>query len=311
MLTDFETFLLAVFFGISIVLFATSVVLAILHYYRIIPCVHSNQHDNRPTVNHVLPQQPPAVHFYPPVQPSRRAPAVDDYPHFIGRRDKEDIPGQVEVSLQEGSHESTSGARLLVIQLSSDSSSHHKSAGNTPHPERTHATAADLARYLIRLGLGNSSPRDSPAPKRPSIDSARGKRIPNISTGPNDIFIDSTSELNVVWDNLNLPYTTFFPHRENPYRASEVNWEPPEQHRTETPDPDYPTIHWDEPVQITELPPTPPRAARDSSPEFESRRALMRQAALNIPRRREPPGGLVDEQGLNQNNRDRRRAEAE
>ncbi len=67
-MTDLETFLLAVFFGVSVILFTTSVVLAILHYYGIIPHVHNNQHDNRPMINHVLPQQPPAVHFYPPVQ---------------------------------------------------------------------------------------------------------------------------------------------------------------------------------------------------------------------------------------------------
>ncbi len=310
MLTDFETFLLAVFFGVSVVLFATSVVLAILHYYGVIPCVRNNQHDNRPAINHVLPQQPPPVHFYPPVQLNQRVSMVDDYPCFVGRRDEEDIPRQVEVSVQEGSHGSTSGTRLPII--SSDSSSHHESASHTPHPERTHATAADLARYLVRLRLGNSSPQGSPAPERSSIDRTRGKRIPNISTGPNDIFIDSTSELDVVWDNLNLPYTAFFPHWGNPYRASEANWEPSEQYRTETPDPNYPTIHWDEPVQVTELPPTPPRATRDSLPKFESRRSPTRQATLAVPRRkREPPGGLVDEQGLNQDDRDRRRVEAE
>ncbi len=33
-----------------------------------------------------------------------------------------------------------------------------------------------------------------------------------------------------------------------------------------TPDPNYPTIHWDQPVQITEQPPTP---TEESSPEFE------------------------------------------
>ncbi len=68
MLSTLETFLLAAFFSVSVILFATLVVLAILHYYRIIPCIHDNQHDNRPTVNHVLLQQPPAAHFYPPVQ---------------------------------------------------------------------------------------------------------------------------------------------------------------------------------------------------------------------------------------------------
>ncbi len=229
MLTDFETFLLAIFFGISIILFATSVVLAILHYYGIIPRACNNQHDNRPTVNHVLLQQPPAVHLYPPVQSNWRTSTVDDYPRFIGRRDEEDVPRQVEVSLQEGSHGDASGIRLPIIQLSTDGSPSHESAGHTPYPTRT-ATAADLARYLIRLGLGDLSPRGSPTPERPGIGTTRSKRIPDISTDPHAIFIDSTSELDVVWDNLNLPYTTFFPHQGNPYRTSEANWEPPEQY---------------------------------------------------------------------------------
>ncbi len=90
MLTTLETFLLAAFFGVSIVLFTTLVVLAILHYYGIIPHVHNNQHDNRPAVNYVLPQQPPAVHLYPPIQPSQRASTANDYPRFIsGRNDDE------------------------------------------------------------------------------------------------------------------------------------------------------------------------------------------------------------------------------
>ncbi len=148
MLSELETFLLATFFGISIVLFATSVVLAILHYYGIIPRIRDNQHDNRPIVNHVLPQWPPAVHFYPPIQPSRRSSTVDEYPRFVGGRDEEDIPRQMEVGVQEGSHGDTAGARVPVIELSLDSSTSHESAGHAPHPART-ATATDLARYLI------------------------------------------------------------------------------------------------------------------------------------------------------------------
>ncbi len=158
MLSTLETFLLAAFFGVSIILFTTSVVLAILHYYRIIPHVHNNQHNNRPTVNHVLPQQPPAVHLYPPIQPSGRASTVNDYPRFIHGRNEENIPRQVEVSVQERSHGDTSGARLPFIQLSPDSSSHHESTGHTPYPARTSPTAADLAKYLVRLRLGNLSP---------------------------------------------------------------------------------------------------------------------------------------------------------
>ncbi len=70
MLTMLETFLLAAFFSISIVLFAIAIVLAILHYYGIIPRIHDNQHDNRPTIDYVIPQQPPLIHFCSPILPS-------------------------------------------------------------------------------------------------------------------------------------------------------------------------------------------------------------------------------------------------
>ncbi len=135
---------------------------------------------------------------------------IDEYPRFVNGRNKEDVSRQMEVSVQEGSHGDTAGARLPVIQLSTDGSTSHESAGHTPHPAQT-ATAAELARYLVRLGLRNSSPRGSPAPEQPSVDSARGKGLPDASTGPTDIFISSTSKLDLVWDNLNLPYTAFFP----------------------------------------------------------------------------------------------------
>ncbi len=206
MLSTLETFLLAAFFGVSVTLFATSVVLAILHYYRIISRNCNNQHDNRPTINHVLLQRPPTAHFYPPICLSRQASTVDEYPCFICGGNEKDIPRQMEVGVQEGSHGDTSRARLPFIQLSPDSSSCHESAGHTPHPAaRNAATASDLARYLVRLGLGNASPRGSPTSEQHSLDNARSKRIPDATIGPTDILIDSTSELDVVWDNLNLP----------------------------------------------------------------------------------------------------------
>ncbi|PBK91247.1 hypothetical protein ARMGADRAFT_1082046 [Armillaria gallica] len=70
------------------------------------------------------------------------------------------------------------------------------------------------------------------------------------SNSPGDSPTGSTFRLNVLWDNVSLPYTAFFPRRGNPYQVR-------------TPDPDYPVIHWDEPVQITEQPPTPPVPTRE------------------------------------------------
>ncbi len=104
-----ETVLLAAFFGVSIALFATSVVLAILHYYRVIPCAtHINQYNNRPTINHVLPQQPPPIHVHTPVP--QRASTLNEHPCFVHRRNEEDIPGEMEVGIQEGSNGDITGA---------------------------------------------------------------------------------------------------------------------------------------------------------------------------------------------------------
>ncbi len=132
-------------------------------------------------------------------------------------------------------------------------SSPHGSAGHTPHPARPAATAdaADLARYLIQLSLAETGAGGSPGTKQPASD-----RPVNIRAS--DSPADSTFKLDVLWDNVNLPYTAFFPGRPNPYRA----WSPPA---------DAPIIHWDQPVQITEQPPTPPSPTEESSPEFEPR----------------------------------------
>ncbi len=134
MLSTLETFLLAAFFGISIVLFTTAVVLAILHYYRIIPHIHNNQHDHQPTIDHVIPQRPPSIHLRSPILPSRRAPTLDEHPRFLNRGNEEDVPREVEVSIQEGSNGSVTRARPYFVQISTNNFSIHSSAGHTLHP---------------------------------------------------------------------------------------------------------------------------------------------------------------------------------
>ncbi len=106
-----------------------------------------------------------------------------------------------------------------------------------PHPERTPPSAAELARYLLRLGLGTAGPNHSPATEQPSGSRPRNGPVFPTTGGPHDIFVSSTSELDLVWDNLNLPYTAFIIPRENPYRRGTT---------------EYPSvIHWEEPVRIT------------------------------------------------------------
>ncbi len=208
MLMTLETVLLATYLGVSVALFTTSIVLAILHYYRVIHRTHINQYNNCPIINHVLLQQPPLVHLHTctPI-PSRRASTLDEHPRLIHRRNKEDLSGEMEIGVQEGSNGGSAGARLPFIQLSTDDSSHHaNAASHTPYHTQPApaADAADLARYLIRLGLGNTGPRGSPVSERPSLDHPRSTRVP-------DSPADSTFELSILWDDLNLPYTAFFP----------------------------------------------------------------------------------------------------
>ncbi len=201
----------------------------------------------------------------------------------------------MEVGVQEGSDGDVARARLPYIQLSPDTS-HHLSAGATPHPERDPPSAADLARYLVRLRLGGAGPSNSAATEQPAISRPRNDPILPTTNGPYDIFVSSTSELDLVWDNLNLPYTAFFPPRENPYRWGTA---------------EYPSlIHWDEPVRITTRSPTPPEQNDESTPEFPPQEDRGR---LNIPRRRREPLRSVVEvtEELTQYTRDRRQAEQE
>ncbi len=139
----------------------------------------------------------------------------------------------MEIGVQEGSDGSVTGARLPYVQLS-PTISHHSSTGATPHPERTPPSTAELARYLVRLSLGTAGLSNSPTNERPTSSHPRDDPVLPTTSGPYDIFVSSTSELNLVWDNLNLPYRAFFPPRENPYRWGTT---------------EYPSvIHWDEPV---------------------------------------------------------------
>ncbi len=207
MTTTLDIILSAIYLAVGTALFAAAVVLAVRFLYRNTPHIRQNNHwFLPPPVNYVLPQQPPPAHFYPPLP--RRAPAVDEYPGIIHGRDEEDIPGQVEVGVQEGSNGSVTGTRPPYIQLSPETS-RHSSAGTTPHPERAPPSTTELARYLVRLRLGTAGPSHSPAAEQPSSSRPRNDPVFPAANGPHEFFVSSTSELDLVWDNLNLPYTAF------------------------------------------------------------------------------------------------------
>lgn len=229
MTTTLEAVLSAVYLGVGTALFAAALVLVVLQHRGLYPCPPRNQ-QNYPLlpIHHVLPQQPPPVPFYPPVPiPNGGAAPIHNYPRFVHGADEENVLGEVEDGVQEGSNGSP--ARTGHLAGHRPLANADTSAGHTPHPARPAPTAdaADLARYLVRLGLGTDGQQGTPVSEQPASD------------GPGDSPADSTFRLDVLWDNVNLPYTAFFPRRGNPYRRP-------------TPDPDYPVIHWDEPVQITD-----------------------------------------------------------
>ncbi len=143
MMTTLDVLLSAIYLAVSTALFAAAVILAVRFHYRNTPRIRQNRHwFPPPPINYVLPQQPPPAHFYPPIP--QRAPAVDEYPGIIHGRDEEDVPGEMEIGVQEGSNGDVARARFPYVQLS-PSVSHHSSAGATPHPESNYPTAADLA----------------------------------------------------------------------------------------------------------------------------------------------------------------------
>ncbi len=150
----------------------------------------------------------------------------------------------MEVGVQEGSNGHVTGAGLPYIQLSPDVS-HHSSAGATPHPESNYPTAADLARYLVRLGLGTAGPAGSPATEQPASGRPRDPSVLPVTNDPHYIYVSSTTELDLVWDNLNIPHAAYLPRpAENPTYGATA---------------EFPSVtNWDEPVQIVARSPTPP-----------------------------------------------------
>ncbi len=201
----------------------------------------------------------------------------------------------MEIGVQEGGDGNVAGARLPYIQLSPDIS-HHSSAGATPHPESSYPTAADLARYLVRLGLGTAGPAGSPATEQPASGHPRDIPIRSVSNDPHNIYVSSTTELDLVWDNLNIPHAAYFPQREDPDYGTTA--EPPSR-------PIRGRVHTNH--HATSHSPGAEQRANDRAP------IQWGQRRLDIPRRRrEPPRSIIEvTEELNQDDRDRRQAERE
>ncbi len=99
-----------------------------------------------------------------------------------------------------------------------------------PLPQTWPDTSFDLA-------WGQQAPAGSPATKQPASSRPRDTSIRPATSDPHYVYVSSTSELDLVWDNLNIPYTAYFPQREDPNYGATA---------------EYPSIvHWDEPIRIT------------------------------------------------------------
>ncbi len=298
MTVTLDILLSAVYLAVGTALFVTAVILAVLFHYRITPRIPRIRHNNNwfppAPINYVIPRQPPPAHFYPPIPP--RPPTVDEYPGIIHGRD--------ERRRSWGNGNRSSGRRRWRCCRSktppypafSRTSHITRSAGATPHPESNYPTAADLARYLVRLGLGTAGPAGS---QQPSNLPAVVLGIPQFAQSPNDphyIYVSSTTELDLVWDNLNIPHAAYFPQREDPDYGTTA----------ESP----PILPEDEPVRIATRSPTPPEPSSEPTTELPLQ---WGQRRLDIPRRRrEPPRSVIEvAEELNQEDRDRRQAERE
>ncbi|KAK0246133.1 hypothetical protein EDD85DRAFT_783833 [Armillaria nabsnona] len=129
-----EIVLTAAILGVSLVIYLATLTLAFLYCLGIYPRPWHVQTDNHSLQSldlHVLPRQPPAVHHGTPVS-SCRASTLDEYPRF-NWGNQENLPGEVQVGVQERGDGNTARARLPFIQLSPETS-RHLSAGNTPCP---------------------------------------------------------------------------------------------------------------------------------------------------------------------------------
>ncbi len=133
MLSTLETVLLATFFGITTALFVATIVLAILHHYGWIPCTYINQYNANPTVNYVIPQQPPPARIRSPIH-NHGPSEIHELSSICSQRTVEDVASMDE-SIPENRIDTHPGTP--VILLSSTSSSSVSSSESTPYVIRS------------------------------------------------------------------------------------------------------------------------------------------------------------------------------
>ncbi len=129
MLTKLEIFLLAAFFSISTALFAAAIMLAVLHHYRRIPCTYINQYNAHPTINYVLPQQPPPARIRSPIHDNGSS-EIHELSSICCKQTTEDM-ASTDKPVPE--NRTNTHPRTPVILLSSTSSSSAASSKSTPY----------------------------------------------------------------------------------------------------------------------------------------------------------------------------------
>ncbi len=233
MLSTLETVLLAAFFGVSTALFVATIVLAILHHYRWIPRTYINQYNANPTVNYVVPQQPPLARIHSPIC-GHRPSEIHELSGIRSQRATEDVASTDE-SIPENRIDTHPGTPVILLSLTSSSSA--LSSKSTPYVIRypSPIAAPDLAERLRRFQIVRRSIARSPSPYPINLSSDHTRVIPTAE--PAAFNPDN------LWDSITpsafLSVSAFIPSRE-PHIE----------------DPDYPTIiNWDQPIPYTESDP--------------------------------------------------------
>ncbi len=129
MFSTLEIVLLSVYLGISCALLGAAIVLVILHCYRENPCVYINQYNTRPTVNYVIPQQPPPARIRSPIC-SHRSSEIHELSSICSQQAVEDVVSSNE-SIPETRTNTHPGTPVII--LSSTSSSSATSSESTPY----------------------------------------------------------------------------------------------------------------------------------------------------------------------------------
>ncbi len=95
-----EIILFSIVIGIGCTFFGAAIVLAIQFHYRRNPSVYINQYNAHPTINYVIPQQPPMARICTPVFNNRLA-EIHKLPHLSSQWTEEDVVQTSEESISE------------------------------------------------------------------------------------------------------------------------------------------------------------------------------------------------------------------